>query len=278
MTMRIDAHHHLWRYSADEHGWIGDNMPQLRRDFLPAELEAEMRAANIDGAIAVQARQTLEETEWLLGFAKQESFMRGVVGWAPIASSEFAPILEGLREHKKLKGLRHVIQDEADDGFILREDFNAGIDLMRDTGLVYDILIFERHLPNAIKFVDRHPNQAFVLDHIGKPNIAAAALEPWSTNIRELARRENVSCKLSGMVTEADWTSWNLEALRPYAEIAFNAFGANRVMAGSDWPVCLLAAAYGQWMQTVQSLIAGLTQTEKESILGGTAARVYDLA
>lgn len=276
--MRIDAHHHLWRYSAADYGWIGDSMPQLRRDFLPADLEAELKDAKIDGAVAVQASQALEETEWLLGLAKRHGFMRGVVGWAPIASRRFEPILEALCEHKKLKALRHVIQDEPDDAFILREDFNVGIDLLQGTGLVYDILIFERHLPNAIKFVDRHPNQAFALDHIAKPRIADGLLEPWATNIRELARRENVSCKLSGMATEADWSNWTIDTLRPYSDIALEAFGAGRMMMGSDWPVCLLAASYAQWVRTVEELISQLTPTEQEAILGGTAMRVYDLA
>lgn len=278
MTKTIDAHHHLWHYTAADYGWIGDNMRSLRRDFLVADLEAELRAAKIDGAVAVQASQTVEETEWLLGLANRHDFMCGVVGWAPFASAKFAPVLEALREHKKLKGLRHVIQDEPDDAFILREDFNAGIDRMQGTGLVYDILIFERHLPNAIRFVDRHPNQTFVLDHIAKPRIADGLIEPWATNLRELARRENVSCKLSGMVTEADWTLWNVETLRPYADTALEAFGADRIMMGSDWPVCLLAVSYTQWMRTVDALVSQLTPGEQESVLGGTAMRVYDLA
>ena len=278
MAKRIDAHFHLWRYFAEEYGWIGDNMPQLRRDFTPADLEAELSAAGVDGAVAVQARQTLQETEWLLSLARKHDFMLGVVGWAPIASPDFASTLEKLREHSRLKGLRHVVQDEPDDAFILGDDFNAGIDLLKDTGLVYDILIFARHLPNAIKVVDRHPNQSFVLDHIGKPPIAEGSIEPWATNIRELARRGNVSCKISGMVTEADWNQWSIEALRPYAETVLEAFGADRVMMGSDWPVCLLATSYVRWMQTIEAFISNLTRGEQASVLGGTAMRVYDLA
>ncbi len=278
MTLRIDAHHHLWRYSAEEYGWIGDDMPQIRRDFLPADLEAELRAAKMDGAVAVQARQTLEETDWLLKLASNHQAMRGVVGWAPIASPRFAEVLEKLRSHRKLKGLRHVVQDEPDEAFLLRENFNTGIDLLRDTGLVYDLLIFERHLVNATLFVDLHPHQAFVLDHIGKPRIAEGMMEPWLSNLRELARRENVTCKLSGMVTEADWAGWSVETLRPYAEAVLEAFGADRVMMGSDWPVCLLAASYRRWVSTVEELVSGLSHSEQESILGGTAMRVYDLA
>lgn len=278
MAIRIDAHHHLWSYSADQYRWIAGNMPQLRHDFLPADLEAEMRAAGIDGAVSVHARQTLEETEWLIDLANRHSFMRGVVGWAPMASEEFPSVLDGLRGHEKLKGLRHQIQDEPDDAYILREDFNAGVDLLRGTGLVYDILIYERHLPNAIKFVDRHPDQAFVLDHIGKPDIARGGVEPWAENIREIARRGNVSCKLSGMVTEADWANWTIESLRPYADTALEAFGADRMMMGSDWPVCLLASSYGKWARTAEALIGELTASEHDSILGGTATRVYDLA
>ena len=204
MAETIDAHHHLWSYHPAEYGWISKEMRDLARDFSPDDLHAEMQKSRIDGTVVVQARQTLQETEWLLSLAKSHPFLRGVVGWAPIASESFPAHLERFAEEKKLKGLRHVIQDEPDENFILRSDFNRGISALTNSGLVYDILIFARHLPPAIQFVDQHPNQVFVLDHIAKPSIGKSILDPWRAHIRQLAKRKNVYCKLSGMVTEAN--------------------------------------------------------------------------
>ncbi len=278
MLERIDAHHHLWRYAKEEYGWISDDMGVLARDFLPEDLRRELLASGIHGSIAVQARQTLEETSWLLRLADENDFIRGVVGWAPLASPEFAAVLDRLQESEKLKGLRHMIQDEPDDDFMHRPEFNAGVALLKQYGLVYDILIFERHLPAAISFVDRHPAQAFVLDHIAKPRIRDRELEPWRTNIRELARRENVYCKVSGMVTEANWRNWRPADLQPYFDVVLQAFGPKRLMAGSDWPVCLLATTYQAWFSTVEDFIRPLSLAEREMILGGVASDVYSLA
>jgi len=200
----IDAHHHLWRYTPAEYGWIDEDMQALRRDFLPADLTAAMATAGIDGTIAVQARQTMDETRWLLDLADANEAIRGVVGWAPIAGEEFPGVMEEFDGRAKLKGLRHVIQGERDEHFILREDFNSGIRTLLGSGLVYEILIYERHLPDTIDFVDEHPEQVFVLDHIAKPLIAAGQIEPWATRMKELGQRENVWCKLSGVVTEAE--------------------------------------------------------------------------
>jgi len=274
---RIDAHHHLWRYSRAEYGWIDDRIRALRRDFLPADLEKELRAAGIAGTVTVQARQSLEETDWLLSRAATSSFLRGVVGWAPIASRQFSTELDRLRSHKKLKGFRHVIQDEPEANYISRPDFNRGIGALQGSGLVYDILIFDQHLSAAVAFVDRHPNQVFVLDHMAKPRIREGLIEPWRNDLAELARRENVYCKLSGLVTEADWATWTEDDLRVYVEIALAAFGPRRMMAGSDWPVCLLATTYGKWFETIDHLIDPMSATEKERILGGTAIEVYRL-
>src|ERR1700676_902000 len=277
MTQRIDAHHHLWRYAKEEYGWIGVGMEAIARDFLPHDLERELESSGLDGSIAVQARQTMEETEGLLCLAEEFRMIRGVVGWAPIASTEFADAIERLKEFRKLKGLRHVVQNETDDELLLRTDFNAGIALCQRHGLVYDILIFERQLRAAISFVDEHPGQVFVLDHIAKPRIRERELEPWRTNIRELARRENVYCKVSGLVTEADWTKWSLGDLQPYLDVVLDAFGPSRLMAGSDWPVCLLAATPQRWFATVQEFIRPLSVVEQEMILGGVATHVYSL-
>jgi L-fucono-1,5-lactonase len=278
----IDAHHHLWRYTAAEYGWIDEEMKALRRDFLPNNLRAAMAEAGVDGTVAVQARQTLEETRWLMDLAEANDAIRGVVGWAPIAGEEFPGCMEEFDGRPKLKGLRHVIQGERDEHYILREDFNSGIRTMLGSGLVYDILIYERHLPQTIDFVDEHPEQVFVLDHIAKPLIGAGQLEPWAARMRELVRRENVWCKVSGMVTEADWRAdavraSSLETLRPYLDAAVEAFGPARLMAGSDWPVCLLASGYGQWWGLLREYFAGFSEAERGMVFGGTAAEVYQL-
>jgi len=277
MGRPIAAHHHLWRYSKEEYDWIGPGMEAIARDFLPAHLQTELAACGIQAGVVVQARQTLEETNWLLELAATSPCIHGVVGWAPIASAGFPRALERLKESRKLKGLRHIIQAEPDDVFILREDFNAGIRALAGSGLVYDILIYERHLPAAIRFVDRHPDQIFVLDHLAKPRIKEQALEPWKTNLFELAKRGNVYCKLSGMVTEADRNRWNTNDLRPYADAALEAFGPARLMFGSDWPVCLLGCNYDQWFQAAQNLLSGLSAPEKELVFGEVAARIYSL-
>jgi L-fuconolactonase len=274
---RIDAHHHLWRYSEDEYGWIDETMTKLRRDFLPSDLVAEMQLAKIDGTVVVQARQTLEETGWLLDLAEQNDAIRGVVGWAPIAEDNFDATLQALVSEPKLKGLRHVVQGEPDKNFILREDFNRGIRSMLGTGLVYDVLIYERHLPQTIEFVDRHPDQVFVLDHMAKPRIRESVLEPWATKMRELAKRENVLCKISGLVTEADWSTWTMDGLRRYLDVVTEAFGPQRLMAGSDWPVCLVACGYAEWFNLLEGYFAGFSQQEREAVFGGNAVRVYRL-
>jgi L-fuconolactonase len=274
---RIDAHHHLWRYTPREFEWLDESMAALRRDFLPKELMKEMSAAGIDGAVAVQARQTMEETRWLLDQADACEAIRGVVGWAPIAGEDFPEVMEEFEDRPKLKGLRHVIQGEKDENYILRADFVAGIEAMQGSGLVYDILIFERHLPQTIEFVDEFPEQVFVLDHVAKPLIASGVMQPWAERMRELGRRENVWCKVSGMVTEAEWGAWNLETLRPYLDVAVEAFGVERLMAGSDWPVCLVAAEYGRWFEVLREYFAGFSETERDAVFGETAMEVYGL-
>ncbi len=274
---RIDAHHHLWRYSPAEYGWISDEMGVLRRDFLPRDLKPLLDDVCIDGAIAVQARQSLVETEWLLQMAAENPWMQGVVGWASIRSPEFADVLARLQNEGKLKGLRHVIQDEPDDDFILDPLFNRGIRALRDTGLVYDILIHTRHLPQTVRFVDAHPEQLFVLDHCAKPPIRSGSLESWSSQICELAKRPHVACKLSGLVTEADLHHWTPAHLEPYWRVVLEAFGPSRLLFGSDWPVVLLGSDYRRWVDTVTAWTAPLTIDEQNAIWGGTATRVYSL-
>lgn len=275
-TEVIDAHHHLWQYTVAEYGWIDDSMATLRRDFLAADLIAAMKSAGVNGAVAVQARQSVEETRWLLELARDCEAIRGVVGWAPIAEAGLGAVLDEFAGEAKLKGLRHVVQAEPD-GFLDGDAFHRGIDALREYGLVYDVLIFERQLEEAIRFVDRHPQQMFVLDHVAKPKIAAGELEPWRTLMLELGKRENVSCKISGMVTEDSWSGWSMESLRPYLEVAAEAFGAERFMAGSDWPVCLVATDYARWWATLREFFAGWSESERAQIFGGSAARVYRL-
>ena len=276
-SMKIDAHHHFWKYSAEEYGWIDEAKALIRRDFLPPHLREEIDAVGIDGVVSVQARQSLEETAELLRYSDQYEFMRGVVGWAPLVNPSVKGDLERFSQHPKLKGVRHVLQDEPDDHYISRDDFNLGVAELRRFNLAYDILIFERHLPQTIEFVDRHPNQVFVLDHMAKPRIKDNLITPWRENISELARRPNVSSKISGMVTEADFENWTEAQLQPYLETVLQAFGPSRLMFGSDWPVCLLACGYERWFEIVSRFIGRLSSAEQERILGGTAAEVYRL-
>jgi len=273
--MKIDAHQHFWRYSPREYAWIDETMGAIRRDFLPVDLEKETSGIGIDWVISVQARQTLEETRWLLDLAAKNDFIRGVVGWVPLISSSVREELAALRCEQRLRGVRHVVQDESD-GYLLREDFNAGITALEETGLVYDLLLREHQLPETIQFVDRHPNQVFVLDHLAKPRIGDR--QPWSQHIQELARREHVYCKVSGLVTEADFQTWTEELLRPYFETVLAAFGADRLMFGSDWPVCLLASSYRRWYEVVSHFAESLSTDEQANFFGATAARVYRLA
>lgn len=277
MAETIDAHHHLWRYSAEDYGWISPEMDVLRRDFVARDLDRELRAAGVDGSVVVQARQSVEETRWLLEVAAEDEAIRGVVGWLPLVSGELPGALREFADSGKLKGVRHVVQDEPDDHFILREDFNRGVAALLDTGLVYDILIHERHLPQVATFVGRHPEQVFVLDHLAKPRIKERILEPWRENLMRLAEHDNVFCKLSGLVTEADWGAWTLDDLRPYLDVALEAFGVERLIAGSDWPVCLLASGYERWWDTLRDWAADMGEADREKIFGLTAKRVYRL-
>jgi L-fuconolactonase len=272
----IDSHHHLWRYTAKEFGWIDDSMATLRRDFLTEDLMVELAKAKVDGVVTVQARQTLEETWWLLELAKGCSAMRGAVGWAPIAAADFETSLNAFAAEPKLAGLRHVVQTEPD-GFLDSDAFNRGMRTMRGSGLVYDLLIVERQLEEAIRFVDRHPQQVFVLDHVAKPKIASGEIEPWRGRMRELSKRVNVVCKISGMVTEDSWLRWSVESLRPYLDVVVEAFGAERLMAGSDWPVCLVATEYERWWRVLRDYFADYSEAEQAQIFGGTAMRTYGL-
>jgi L-fuconolactonase len=274
---RVDAHQHFWRYSAAEHPWIDDGMAALRRDFLPGDLLPELGASGIDRTIAVQVRQSLDETRWLLELAAEHPFVAGVVGWVDLQSGRVADDLAALATDRRLVGIRHVVQSEPDDNFMLRPDVCRGLRALGALDLAYDILIYPRHLPVAAELVSRFDGQRFVLDHAAKPDIRRGAIAEWARDLRRLAEAPNVSCKLSGLVTEADWDTWTPGALRPYLDVAFECFGPDRLIAGSDWPVCTLAAGYGRTMSVVNDYLAPRPAAERDAVLGGNAMRVWRL-
>lgn len=274
---KIDAHQHFWQYDPAQHGWMTEAMASIRRDFLPEDLKPLLDGLGFDGCVAVQARQNIEETCWLLELAERDDFIRGVVGWVDLRSPELALQLRQFTGRKNLVGVRHVVQDEPDNEFMLREDFQRGIARLAEFDLAYDVLIYPRQLKAAIRLVEAFPEQRFVLDHIAKPPIAEGILEPWETGLRELAKAPNLYCKLSGMVTEARWREWQAEDFRPYLDVVFDAFGPGRLMIGSDWPVCTLAASYRSAMGIVAGYIERFSTAEQDGILGGNCARFYRL-
>jgi L-fuconolactonase len=275
--MRIDAHQHFWKYDPGEYGWIDDTMTPLRRDYLPDDLEGELNRNAFDACVAVQARQTLEETRWLLDLADRHRFIAGVVGWVDLRSEDARAQLEAFARRPKLVGVRHVVQGEPDDRFLLRADFCRGVALLEEFGLAYDILIYPRHLPVAVEFVDRFAGQRFVLDHLAKPGVRKGEIASWERDLRRLASSPNVSCKLSGLVTEADWRHWTAGDLKPYLDVAFECFGAERLMIGSDWPVCTLAADYARTMSVVTHYVQDRPAHERQAVLGGNARRFWKL-
>jgi L-fuconolactonase len=276
--MHIDAHQHFWSYNPVEYDWIDDSMQSLRRDFLPADLRPELERAGFQGCVAVQARQILEETRWLLDLAERSDFILGVVGWVDLRSPRLREELESLAGSKsKLVGVRHVVQSEPDERFVLQPEFLHGIALLEEFDLAYDILIYAKHLPVAAEFVERLPRQRFVLDHLAKPPIKGGELADWERGIRKLASFPNVYCKLSGLVTEADWRHWQPEDIKPSLDVAFESFGARRLMIGSDWPVCTVAASYSQTMAVVKDYLAAHSTEVRDAVLGGNAQRFWKL-
>ena len=275
--MRIDAHQHFWSYSPDEYGWISADMAGLRRDFLPPDLAPLLAASGFDACVAVQARQSLEETRWLLELSDRHLFIAGVVGWVDLCSPAIGDELATLAGHPKLVGIRHIVQGEPDDHFLLRADFCRGIAQLERFDLAYDILIFPKHLPVAVEFVRRFPRQRFVLDHLAKPFIKAGDIAGWARDLHALAAVDNVSCKLSGMVTEADWQTWTPAQLTPCMDVAMEAFGPGRLMIGSDWPVCTVAADYARTVGAVMRYLERCSEHEQALVLGGNAQRFWSL-
>jgi len=276
--VRIDAHQHFWHYAPAEYPWIDARMGRIARDFLPADLAPELEAAGIEGCVAVQARSSEAETRFLLALAEAHPFVRAVVGWADLCSPAVEERLATLVRAPRLKGLRHVVQDEPDDRFLLRPDFQRGVAALARTDLAYDLLIHPRHLEPARRFAEAFPALTIVLDHLAKPEIAAARRDPWERQLGALAELPHVACKLSGLVTEARWNAWKPDDFRFYLDAALEAFGPARLLFGSDWPVCLLAArGYGEVHALVHDWASALAAGERAALFGGNAARLYRL-
>jgi L-fuconolactonase len=279
MTPIIDAHHHVWDLSVRDQDWItGEALAPLRRDFSLDDLRPEASAAGVDATILVQTVAVADETPEFLALAAGADLIAGVVGWVDLTAPDVAVTLAGLRElpgGELLVGIRHQVQGEADPDWLCRADVLRGLRAVADAGLRYDLLTLPHQLPAAIRAATEIPELTFVLDHLSKPPIRTGGLEPWADRLRALGRLPNVACKLSGMVTEADPERWKAADLRPYADIVLEAFGPERVMFGSDWPVCLLAASYGRIVEVARELTSHLSEAEQDAVFGGTAARAY---
>lgn len=276
-AVRIDAHVHFWRYNGAEYRWIDDRMAALRRDFLPEDAAREMRAAGMDGCVAVQTRQTLGETRWLLELADEHPFIAGVVGWVDLRSGDLDAELASIAAHPRLVGIRHIVQAESDD-FLTGEAFRRGVARLARHGLTYDILVYARQLAAAIGFAAALPDQRLVLDHLGKPDIRGGGFDAWRRDLDRLAALPHVYAKLSGLVTEADWRHWTIEDLHRYVHAALDSFGPERLMIGSDWPVCTVAGEYRDVLDVVRIAIDGRPAAERDAVLGGTARRFWNLS
>jgi L-fuconolactonase len=273
--MRIDAHQHFWQYSPVRDGWITDKMAVLKKDFLPPQLMPELLANDMQGCIAVQADQSETETSFLLELAGRYDVIQGVVGWVALCAGNVAERVESFSQYSKLCGFRHIVQAEADDRFMLRPAFLRGIKLLEKFDFTYDILVYARQLPAAIELVSQCPNQRFVIDHIAKPAIKDKGHLAWSRDLRTIAENPNVYCKVSGLVTEADWRRWTADDFRPYLDTVFEAFGVDRLIFGSDWPVCLLAAGYRQVIELVANYMREMPQGDVEKVFGLNAGHFY---
>jgi L-fuconolactonase len=273
--MIIDTHHHFWHYDTTHFGWISDEMGVIRRDYLPADLAPVLQREGVDAVVTVQAKASLDETRWLLQLAREHAFVAGVVGWIDLTAADVAETLARFAADPKLVGVRHIVQAEAD-GFLARDDFNRGIAALRRHGLAYDIVVIERQLPQAIAFVDRHPSQRFILDHLAKPNNHRAEIEPWRSHMREFAKRPNVLCKISGGITEID-LNWTPAGLMPYFDAVLEAFGPQRLVFGSNWPVTESAGGYGKWIAAVRDWARKLSPAEQHQLMAANAQAFYRL-
>lgn len=275
--LRIDAHQHFWIYDPVRDSWINDEMAAIKKDFLPANLESLLKNCGLDGCVAVQADQSEAETEFLLKHAAEHAFIKGVVGWVDLQAGNLEQRLGYYSRFEKLKGFRHVLQGEPQRDFMLRPAFLNGIKALKKFGYTYDILVYPDQLKYIPEFVARFPDQPFVIDHLAKPFIKDQLIDQWAADIKVVATFPNVFCKLSGMVTEADWKRWEVQDFKPYLDIITDAFGTNRIMYGSDWPVCLVAAGYGQVYNAVADYFAGFSEAERGKVFGGNAVNFYKL-
>ncbi|MGM8362491.1 amidohydrolase family protein [Flavobacterium sp. ARAG 55.4] len=275
--MVVDSHQHFWIYEAEKHAWIDDNMKVIRKNFLPEDLKLVYQQNDVDGCVAVQADQTLAETDFLLDLAKKNDFIKGIVGWVDLRASDIDTVLKHYSQFPKLKGFRHVVQGEADHNFMLRPNFLNGIAALEKYNFTYDILIFPHQLGAALELVRRFPNQKFVIDHIAKPYIKDGFYDGWAALMKTIGQYPNVYCKLSGMTTEADYNTWTPEQIEPYMQLVLDAFGTDRILFGSDWPVCLVAGNYTKTKELVTQFIAKLSSEEQAAIMGGNAIKFYNL-
>lgn len=275
--MVIDSHQHFWKYEPVKHSWIDDDMSVIRRDFSPSDLAKVYQENSIDGCVAVQADQTLEETDFLIDLASINNFIKGIVGWVDLRAENIENVLEKYSTDKIVKGFRHVVQGEADHNFLLRPNFSRGISLLEKHNFTYDILVFPHQLGSVLEFVKKFPHQKFVIDHIAKPYIKDGYFEGWATMMTAIGKHENVSCKMSGMVTEADFNIWTPEQIHPYMDTALEAFGSKRILFGSDWPVCLVAGNYSKIKKLTTDFISQLSKIEQNSIMGNNAIEFYNL-
>lgn len=277
-NVKIDAHQHFWKYDPIRDGWITPEMHTIQRDFLPGDLQPILQQNGIDGCVLVQVDQSLDENDYLLQLAAENDFIKGVIGWIDLRHPDVEQRLEYYKRNPKLKGFRHILQGEHDRALMLKPSFKRGIALLERYGYTYDILIYPDQLGYTQEFVAAFPGQPFVLDHIAKPHIKDRYItDEWKAAIRAVAAHPNLYCKISGMVTEADWAHWKPEHFRVYLDTIVEAFGVNRIMYGSDWPVCLVAASYQQVLQIVQDYFAPFNETDKAAFFGGNAINFYKL-
>ena len=272
----IDAHQHFWHYEPVKHSWINDEMAAIRKDFLPDDLLPVLKENNVDGCVAVQADQTEAETNFLLKLADENNFIKGVVGWVDVRSDNLVQRLEHYTQSKKLKGFRHVLQGE-EPAFMLQPSFLKGIGLLQQFNFTYDILIFPKHLQAAIQLVKQFPDQQFIIDHIAKPYIKDGLIDEWKKDIRAIAQFPNTHCKISGMVTEADMRNWKPADFTPYLDVVTEAFGINRIMYGSDWPVCLAAGSYKKVIGIVKNYFSSFSLNEQQAFFSKNAQAFYHL-
>ncbi len=274
---KIDGHVHFWDYDADRNSWITDDMAVLRKDFLPGDIQPLLKANAMDGCMLVQVNQSESENDFFLKLASEHTFVKGIVGWVDLCAENIRERLDHYRQFLKVRGFRHILQGETDRAFMLRTDFGNGIGALHEYGFTYDLLIYPDQLPYSVQLVKAFPEQSFIIDHLAKPEIRNMEIEIWKKYIVNLSSMDNVYCKLSGMVTEAHWNNWTKKTLTPYVDVVVECFGINRIVFGSDWPVCLLAGSYGEVLGVVEDYFSSFSIPEQEKIFGGNAVDFYGL-